>query len=202
MSLAEHQRGRRGRRVRRRGARRGAPTHRRQRDRRRRVDARARGGESRGGQPAARLREPRGAPRRSVGRRRPRGDPESRTRRAGPRRARCGQARRLREAARPDDRRDGRPAPRAETSGLVHAVCFNIRFYPLCHQMRAMVASGAIGEPRLVSGSYLQDWLLLPTDWNWRLEPEKAGALRAIGRHRITLARPGSLRYRAARRPR
>lgn len=81
---------------------------------------------------------------------------------------------------------------RAETSGLVHAVCYNIRFYPLCHQMRAMVASGAIGEPRLVSGSYLQDWLLLPTDWNWRLEPEKAGVLRAIadiGSHWFDLAR-------------
>jgi predicted dehydrogenase len=81
---------------------------------------------------------------------------------------------------------------RAEGSGLVHAVCYNIRFYPLCHQMRAMVASGAIGDPRLVSGSYLQDWLLLPTDWNWRLEPEKAGALRAvadIGSHWLDLAR-------------
>ena len=81
---------------------------------------------------------------------------------------------------------------RAETSGRVHAVCYNIRFYPLCHQMRAMVASGAIGEPRLVSGSYLQDWLLLPTDWNWRLEPGKAGALRAIadiGSHWFDLAR-------------
>jgi predicted dehydrogenase len=81
---------------------------------------------------------------------------------------------------------------RAERSGLVHAVCYNLRFYPLCHQMRAMVASGAIGEPRLVSGSYLQDWLLLPTDWNWRLEPEKAGALRAvadIGSHWLDLSR-------------
>ena len=81
---------------------------------------------------------------------------------------------------------------RAESSGRVHAVCYNIRFYPLCHQMRAMVASGAIGEPRLVSGSYLQDWLLLPTDWNWRLEPGKAGALRAIadiGSHWFDLAR-------------
>lgn len=81
---------------------------------------------------------------------------------------------------------------RAEASGRVHAVCYNIRFYPLCHQMRAMVASGEIGEPRLVTGSYLQDWLLRPTDWNWRLEPEKAGSLRAvadIGSHWLDLAR-------------
>ena len=81
---------------------------------------------------------------------------------------------------------------RAEASGLVHAVCYNIRFYPLCHQMRAMVEAGAIGEPRLITGSYLQDWLLLATDWNWRLEPDKAGSLRAvadIGSHWLDLAR-------------
>jgi predicted dehydrogenase len=43
-----------------------------------------------------------------------------------------------------------------------------------------------------VTGSYLQDWLLHPTDWNWRLEPEKAGELRAvadIGSHWLDLAR-------------
>src|ERR671914_2209625 len=81
---------------------------------------------------------------------------------------------------------------RAGESGLVTAVCFNIRYYPLCHQMRSMVAAGVIGEPRLVSGSYLQDWLLLPTDWNWRLVPDEAGALRAvadIGSHWLDLAR-------------
>ena len=42
-------------------------------------------------------------------------------------------------------------------------VAYNLRYYPLCHQARAMVASGAIGFPRLVHGSFLQDWLLHPT---------------------------------------
>ncbi|MDQ4026767.1 MAG: Gfo/Idh/MocA family oxidoreductase, partial [Actinomycetota bacterium] len=81
---------------------------------------------------------------------------------------------------------------RAEASGLVHAVCYNIRFYPLCHEMRALVGSGAIGEPRFVTGSYLQDWLLQPTDWNWRLVRQEAGELRAvadIGTHWLDLAR-------------
>ena len=39
-------------------------------------------------------------------------------------------------------------------------------------------------------GGYLQDWLLLPTDWNWRLEPDKGGELRAvadIGSHWLDL---------------
>lgn len=81
---------------------------------------------------------------------------------------------------------------RSEDAGLINAVCFNVRFYPLCHQMQAMVESGAIGKPRLISGSYLQDWLLYPTDWNWRLVPEQSGALRAvadIGSHWLDLAR-------------
>jgi predicted dehydrogenase len=81
---------------------------------------------------------------------------------------------------------------RAAASGLVNAVCFNIRFYPLNHQMAAMVREGQIGAPTYVTGSYLQDWLLLETDWNWRLVPEEAGSLRAvadIGSHWLDLAR-------------
>jgi predicted dehydrogenase len=69
----------------------------------------------------------------------------------------------------------------AEQSGLVHAVNFNIRFYPQCQEARARVRAGEIGDVRLVSGGYLQDWLLLDTDWNWRLDPAAGGALRAIG---------------------
>jgi predicted dehydrogenase len=79
---------------------------------------------------------------------------------------------------------------RAEAAGVVNAVCFNIRFYPANHQAMAMVSSGEIGEPRLITGSYHQDWLLLETDWNWRLQPEKAGELRAvadIGSHWLDL---------------
>ena len=68
----------------------------------------------------------------------------------------------------------------ARASGLVHAVCFNQRFYPLVHQASAAVAAGEIGTPRLVSGGYLQDWLLLETDWNWRLVADRAGVLRAV----------------------
>ena len=69
----------------------------------------------------------------------------------------------------------------AEQSGLVHCTNFNIRFYPQVQQARALVQSGAVGAVWNVHGGYLQDWLLLPTDWNWRLEPEKGGELRAVG---------------------
>jgi predicted dehydrogenase len=69
----------------------------------------------------------------------------------------------------------------AEQSGLVHAVNFNVRFYPHCQEARARVRAGEIGDVRLISGDYLQDWLLLDTDWNWRLDPAAGGALRAVG---------------------
>jgi predicted dehydrogenase len=69
----------------------------------------------------------------------------------------------------------------ARESGLVHAVNFNLRFYPLNQHVSELVGEGGLGEVRLVTGQYLQDWLLLDTDWSWRLEPERGGALRAVG---------------------
>jgi predicted dehydrogenase len=69
----------------------------------------------------------------------------------------------------------------AERSGLVHSTNFNIRFYPIVQEARERVRAGELGEVWHVHGGYLQDWLALPTDWNWRLEPEKAGELRAVG---------------------
>ncbi len=73
---------------------------------------------------------------------------------------------------------------------LVNAVNFNIRMYPLVQQARSMVRSGALGDLFILQGSYLQDWLLFPTDWNWRLEPDLGGTLRAvsdIGSHWLDL---------------
>ena len=69
----------------------------------------------------------------------------------------------------------------AEASGLVHAVNFNIRFYAQSQEARARVQAGEIGDVRLISGGYLQDWLLFDTDWNWRLDPAAGGSLRAVG---------------------
>ncbi len=69
----------------------------------------------------------------------------------------------------------------AAESGRVNAVNFNIRFYPLHQHVRELVADGRLGDVRFVTGHYFQDWLLLDSDWNWRLEPEVGGALRAVG---------------------
>ena len=68
----------------------------------------------------------------------------------------------------------------AKSHGCVCGVAYNLRFYPLCQEAHAMVARGLIGEPSLIHGSFLQDWLLYPTDWNWRLDTKLGGDLRAI----------------------
>jgi predicted dehydrogenase len=69
----------------------------------------------------------------------------------------------------------------AATTGLVNATNFNIRYYPLNQHAHDAVAAGELGDVRLVTGRYFQDWLLLESDWNWRLQPERGGALRAVG---------------------
>jgi predicted dehydrogenase len=69
----------------------------------------------------------------------------------------------------------------AAETGLVNATNFNIRYYPLNQHAREVIAGGDLGEIRLVTGRYFQDWLLLESDWNWRLQPDRGGALRAVG---------------------
>jgi predicted dehydrogenase len=69
----------------------------------------------------------------------------------------------------------------AAETGLVNATNFNIRFYPLNQHARSLIADRGLGEVRLVTGRYFQDWLLLESDWNWRLQPDRGGALRAVG---------------------
>ncbi len=69
----------------------------------------------------------------------------------------------------------------AAASRLVNAVNFNIRFYPINQHVASLVRDGDIGSVRLVTGRYFQDWLLYDTDWNWRLEADQGGTLRAVG---------------------
>lgn len=78
----------------------------------------------------------------------------------------------------------------AEKTGKVHAVHFNVRFYPLVWEARELVRQGRVGRIFAIHGSYLQDWLFYETDYNWRLEPELSGPSRAvadIGSHWLDL---------------
>jgi predicted dehydrogenase len=64
---------------------------------------------------------------------------------------------------------------------LRNCTCHNLRFYPMVQHMRRMRENGNLGDILVVEGTYSQDWLLLETDWNWRLESKTGGAARCFG---------------------
>ena len=69
----------------------------------------------------------------------------------------------------------------AEKKNLPNAVCHNLRFYPVVQHVRQMILAGELGSILHAQGTYSQDWLLYDTDFNWRIEAEANGALRAMG---------------------
>ncbi|MDQ0217427.1 Gfo/Idh/MocA family oxidoreductase [Peribacillus cavernae] len=68
----------------------------------------------------------------------------------------------------------------AKKHKVVHGVNFNYRQFPSVKNLETMVKNNDLGKINLVHGSYLQDWLLYETDFNWRLSPEVGGTSRAI----------------------
>jgi len=79
----------------------------------------------------------------------------------------------------------------ASEKKLRNCTCHNLRFYPLVQQMRRMREDGDLGEILVLQGTYFQDWLLLDTDWNWRLDSKDNGPSRTmadIGSHWCDMA--------------
>jgi predicted dehydrogenase len=78
----------------------------------------------------------------------------------------------------------------AAKAKVAAGVNYNVRFYPLCIEAAERTRSGALGNVFHVAGSYVQDWLLHETDYNWRVLAEEGGELRAvadIGTHWLDL---------------
>jgi predicted dehydrogenase len=69
----------------------------------------------------------------------------------------------------------------ARRGSPVFAVNYMCRFFPAVLQMRALVERGDLGRIIHVEGHFFQDWLLQPTDYNWRLLASEGGKLRAVG---------------------
>ena len=74
----------------------------------------------------------------------------------------------------------------AEERGIVHAVCYHVRGYPLVEHMRSEVAAEALGELTFVHGRYLCDDVLFPAS-GWR-DPVRSGPSYVVG----DLGRTGS----------
>ena len=68
----------------------------------------------------------------------------------------------------------------AESAGVVHGVSFVYRQFAMVQQAAAMMRNGDVGRLFAAHGSYLQDWMLLETDYNWRVEAALGGASRAV----------------------
>ena len=76
----------------------------------------------------------------------------------------------------------------ARKTGRLAVLAYNYRFHPLVVELAARVAY--LGPLHAARGSFLQDWLLLATDANWRVAEARGGASRAvadIGAHWVDL---------------
>lgn len=68
-----------------------------------------------------------------------------------------------------------------EYPDVVAGLNFCYRMNALIQDAKLRIAAGEIGRPYLVHGSYLQDWLLYETDYNWRMDPAFTGVSRCVG---------------------
>ena len=78
----------------------------------------------------------------------------------------------------------------ADASGLVAAVPFVYRYYPMVREARERVKRGDAGRLGTIHGFYLQDWLAEHDDHNWRVDPVRGGRSRAfadLGVHWVDL---------------
>ncbi|MDV0541462.1 Gfo/Idh/MocA family protein [Klebsiella quasipneumoniae] len=68
----------------------------------------------------------------------------------------------------------------AARAGVVHGVSFVYRQFAMVQQAAAMIRHGEVGRIFAAHGGYLQDWMLLETDYNWRVDSAQGGASRTV----------------------
>jgi predicted dehydrogenase len=68
----------------------------------------------------------------------------------------------------------------ARSSATRATVCLNYRFVPLIAELAARIAAGELGTIHLARGAFLQDWLLLVGDDDWRIDMARGGVSRAV----------------------
>lgn len=63
---------------------------------------------------------------------------------------------------------------------VANGVNLNYRMNALVQDMRDRVQTGENGRMFMVTASYLQDWMMMQDDYDWRLDPKVGGTSRAI----------------------
>ena len=71
-------------------------------------------------------------------------------------------------------------ARKARETGLVAALNYHNRFYPMNHHLRNVIRDGELGDVFSITGTYTQDWLLNITDYSWRLSEKESGRTRTV----------------------
>ena len=75
----------------------------------------------------------------------------------------------------------------AKNKNVIFALTHNYSGYPMIRQARAMVATGELGDVRVVQGEYPQDWLTTDLEKSgqkqaaWRTDPKRTGAGGCVG---------------------
>ena len=68
----------------------------------------------------------------------------------------------------------------AEERHVAAGVNFNYRNNAIVQEMKERVKNGSVGRVFHVTGQYVLDWMMLDTDYNWRLTSDMGGASRTI----------------------
>lgn len=63
---------------------------------------------------------------------------------------------------------------------VANGVNLNYRMNALVQDLHDRVQEGRVGRPFLVTGSYIQDWMMMQDDYDWRLDPAAGGRSRAV----------------------
>lgn len=69
----------------------------------------------------------------------------------------------------------------AREYNVLTSVDFNYRHNAVVQEMRERVHSAGWGKTFLIHGAYIQDWMMLDSDYNWRCDPALGGKSRTIG---------------------
>lgn len=68
----------------------------------------------------------------------------------------------------------------AREKNVAAGVNFNYRNNAMIQEMRERVVNGSVGRIFHVTGQYVQDWMMLDSDYNWRLTANMGGTSRTI----------------------